>query len=291
MKFLVSILVSAFISLQAAGMDSSSFEFTPTVQPSERYGLTNAGVSQLKLVCNPQQKCSINALKRSHCARVGCCWTSTQKCVANKLIFVKFCPGGNCGCGPDNNFRINLLFALDASWSVSDANFIKEKEFVKSIVDKLEIERFSVGVFQYSTNVRNDIPIAKGRTKDEIKALIDNVERNGGNTDSHLAIIQAFSIFQLMEYDLNNDRNVFIFTNDGPATYPQWIQYYVALMDKYAKVPTTRYAVGVSGSLQAELNQIASSPDKAIYGPTFDDFATFVDSIATSLNAVGCGDS
>ena len=37
------------------------------------------------------------------------------------------------------------------------------------------------------------------------------------------------------------------------------------------------------------LQQIASRPDTAIYGPTFDDFATFVDSLATSLNAVGCG--
>jgi len=291
MKLLVYVLISAFISLQADAMDFSSFEFTATVRPSERYGLTNAGLSQLKLVCNPQQKCSINALKRSQCARVGCCWTNSQKCVANKLIFVKFCPGGNCGCGPDNNFRINLLFALDASSVVSTLNFVKEKEFIKSIIDKLDIERFSFGLFQYSTTVQYDIPVAKGRTKNEIKALIDNISQLGGSTYTHLAIEKARNIFSNLEYDLNNDRNVFVFTNGGGATYPVFIQYQLYVMDYWAQVPTTRYAVGVSGAKQEELNQIASRPDTAIYGPTFDDFATFVDSLATSLNAVGCADS
>ena len=47
------------------------------------------------------------------------------------------------------------------------------------------------------------------------QALIDNISQLGGSTYTHLAIEKARNIFSNLEYDLNNDRNVFVFTNGG----------------------------------------------------------------------------
>jgi len=193
------------------------------------------------------------------------------------------------GCGSNSNVRINLLFAIDGSGSVSSTNFIKQKNFIKSIVDKLDIKRFSFGLLQYSDKVDYEFPVVKGRTIAEIKNLIDAVSQLAGGTHTHLAIKHGRNIFSGLTYDLKNDRNVFLFTNDGGSSYPELIEGQVLLMDSEAKVPTTRYAVGVTASVIDELNQIASSPDKAIYGPTFDDFPSFVDTLATSFNGDGCG--
>ena len=51
----------------------------------------------------------------------------------------------------ENFNNVNLLFAMDGSTSVEARNYQQQKDFVKSIVDQLAIDRFSVGMIQWAT--------------------------------------------------------------------------------------------------------------------------------------------
>ena len=52
-----------------------------------------------------------------------------------------------------NEGRVNLVFALDASTSVDDAEFVVLKNFIKLVVDGIDdIDRFAVGLLQYATS-------------------------------------------------------------------------------------------------------------------------------------------
>jgi len=283
----VAVLISSVLVSMASAM---SMRFTATQSPSQVRGFVNAGPSQLKMVCNPQRSCGNKAATKSDCIRMGCCWNGRQ-CNSNKLIFLKFCPGGNClsSCASLFNFnRVNLVFALDASGSVDDAEFIWEKEFIKTVVDRLDVTRTAVGLLQYASSAVVEIPLGFGKSREEIKSLVDGVVQLGGGTYSEKAIEKGTEMFGGITYDVNNDNNVFVFTNDGASNGPGSIQDALDAMDAAAVVSTTRYSVGIDGSLLNELQQIASTDDKAVYGDYFDDLPSFVNALAASIVTVGC---
>jgi len=54
---------------------------------------------------------------------------------------------------------------------VSDIEWPKQNAFIRSVIDSLDVDRFSVGYIQFAREARTEFPIEKGRTKEELKVF------------------------------------------------------------------------------------------------------------------------
>jgi len=199
-------------------------------------------------------------------------------------------PGTTCVASKRN--AVYLLFAMDGSGSVNHENFVKQKDFYKSIVDGLDIENFSVGLIQFSDDAKIEFPLQKGRTKDEIKGLIDKVNQQRRNTYTDKAIDTATNMFSSITYeDKTKDQNVMIVTTDGIASDTIALDQALTRYNDEAVVTTTTYAIGIGNANLPQLKKIASSDDKAFYSITFEDLQNFVDKISKASNSLSCGGS
>jgi len=282
------VIVSVFLFVTSHAMNISSFDFSATVQP----GIVNFGDSQLKVQCNPQKSCSKKAVTKSHCIRLGCCWNN-RKCVSNDVFFLKFCPNGKCECKwtKDNEIHVNLVFALDGSGSVNDDEFIQQKNFIKDTIDGLQIERYSVGLLQYSSDAWVEFNMWSGKTKDQLKSQVDNVVQDPGSTMLAYAVYLGADMLD-WEKDYYEDgkvyRNVFVYITDGTAShYDIYTQKSLDYMDNL--VPgTTRFAVGIDGADYDELKTVATSVGNVAFSREFDDLPNFPAALSANLNNVGC---
>jgi len=188
--------------------------------------------------------------------------------------------------------NVNLLFAMDGSNSVEPRNYQQQKDFVKSIVDQLAVDRFSVAMIQWATRARTEFPLEKGRTTEEIKSLIDKVKKIKGTTYTSEAIAAANKIFKGATYEnKDKDQNILILMTDGKEVWPDYLRNSLNRYKREAVVTTTTYAVGVDKAWLQELRQIASDNNKAFYSRTFDGLPNFVDELAEASNSIGCADS
>jgi len=195
-------------------------------------------------------------------------------------------------CFESKSNAVNLLFAMDGSTSVEPQNYAQQKNFIKSIVDGLVIGRFSVGLLQWASSARVEFPIQKGRTKAQIKGLINKVNQIKGSTYTDLVFSNANRIFKGLTYvDRKKDQNVLIVMTDGVSVYPDYLTNALNTYKKEAVVTTTTYAVGIDKASLQELKKMASSNDKAFYSNKFTGLPNFVDKISKASNTISCGGS
>jgi len=80
----------------------------------------------------------------------------------------------------------DIMFVIDGSWSVGEINFVKVKNFLKSLVTPFHVgwdkSRFSI--IQYSDEPRLEFPLNEYLTKSEVLNAIDGIPYQGGNTNT-----------------------------------------------------------------------------------------------------------
>ncbi|XP_069134272.1 collagen alpha-3(VI) chain-like [Argopecten irradians] len=178
------------------------------------------------------------------------------------------------GC---NQYKADIVVVSDASTSIGDESFDKQKGFISSIVEKYNIgpEGVQIGMISYSDDAHTDFSLNTYSTEAEIMTAIENVRYLTGVTYTDKAIeMMTTQGFTSGSGARDGVPKVGIVITDGVSRDQARTQE----MARNAKAQgITLFAIGVGSSIDlAELQGIASDP-----APYFtfmvDDFASLVD--------------
>uniref|UniRef100_A0A667ZQ85 Matrilin 2 n=1 Tax=Myripristis murdjan TaxID=586833 RepID=A0A667ZQ85_9TELE len=190
----------------------------------------------------------------------------------------KTCSKVECGEGV-----VDLVFVIDGSKSLGSANFERVKQFVKAIVDSLDISRTGthVGLLQYSTKVRTEFTLSRFATAQDIKQAVGRMQYMGRGSMTGSALRHMFEYsFSAKEGARANTPRVSIVFTDGRSQddVSEWA-------NKAKNAGITIYAVGVGKAIEQELREIASEPDDKhlYYGEDFDKMGEIANKLKTRI--------
>ncbi|KAK6490816.1 matrilin-2-like [Huso huso] len=160
---------------------------------------------------------------------------------------------------------IDLVFVIDGSKSLGPDNFELVKQFVKGIIDSLDISPTTtrVGLLQYSTKVRSEFTLAQFSSVKDVNEAVSQIKYmgRGSMTGSALKHMLETSFTEAEGARPASVPKVTIVFTDGRSQddVSEW-------STKAQKNGITMYAVGVGKAIEDELRQIASKPqDKHLY--------------------------
>ena len=153
---------------------------------------------------------------------------------------------------------LDIVFVLDASGSIGSSNFVRMKDFVKSVVSNFEIgdDKTRVGVIRYASSASIIIPL--GSTDDSLllNNSITNIIYTGGGTATHLALNLLDIAFSNARTSQGVPRVAIVFT-DGRSNSPSLT---VQAAQAVHSTGIVVYSFGIGNNVDAdELNAIASS--------------------------------
>ena len=161
--------------------------------------------------------------------------------------------------------RLNadIMFLLDVSGSVREENFKTVKEFLKDMVDRLNVgeDESNVGMISFSDNAHMEFTMAAYDTRDEIKSSIDNIPYRRGttNTAEALRMLREEAMLPASGNRTPMRDIAVIFTDGGSNNMKNTIEE----AKKAREAGITILVVAVSEWVQKnEIKEIASDPDK-----------------------------
>uniref|UniRef100_A0A8D0EZ13 Matrilin 2 n=1 Tax=Strix occidentalis caurina TaxID=311401 RepID=A0A8D0EZ13_STROC len=116
----------------------------------------------------------------------------TNHVTGSFLLLFAFClPENTC-----NNKRLDLVFIIDSSRSVSPYDFEKVKEFILTILQFLDIspDATHVGLIQYGSTVKHEFSLKTFRRKQDIERAVKRMMHLATGTMTGLAIQYAVNI-------------------------------------------------------------------------------------------------
>ncbi|XP_041843639.1 collagen alpha-6(VI) chain-like isoform X2 [Melanotaenia boesemani] len=161
----------------------------------------------------------------------------------------------------------DLVFLIDSSGSIYSADYVKMKDFMKSVIEKSFIGKddVHVGIMQFSTIQKLEFPLNRYFSKEEMLRSIDNMKQLGGGT------LTGQAITDVSQY--------FISTYGGRPGLQQRL---VVITDGEAQDEVKRpaealramgvmvYAIGVVDANTTQLLEISGSPDRMYVERDFD---------------------
>ena len=153
---------------------------------------------------------------------------------------------------------LDIVFVLDASGSIGSSNFVRMKDFVKSVVSNFEIgaDNTRVGVIRYATSASIVIPL--GSTDDSLllNNSITNIIYTSGGTATHLALNLLDTAFSNARTSEGVPRVAVVFT-DGQSNSPSLT---IQAAQAVHSTGIVVYSFGIGNNVDNdELNAIASS--------------------------------
>ncbi|KAI5609731.1 integrin alpha-X-like, partial [Silurus asotus] len=154
----------------------------------------------------------------------------------------------------------DIAFLMDGSASVSDADFIKMKTFIISMVDTLQDRDYQFAIAQYSDTCKIHIKFNNFSSTDQIRGItqIDS------DTYTATAIIKVVNeVFSIQAGAREKANRVLVVITDGQSH--DW-KILPSAANSAEKKKIIRYAIGVGSAFKIpsaaeELNIIASDPD------------------------------
>ncbi|CAH1788338.1 unnamed protein product [Owenia fusiformis] len=116
--------------------------------------------------------------------------------------------------------QADIVFILDASGSITDENFVLLKEFVKTVINRLDVSDTNarVGVLTFSNSADVEWDLNSYNTKAELLSKVDNITQTKGSTNTADAIaVTRDQMFVSAKGDRTNVANTIILITDGIA--------------------------------------------------------------------------
>ncbi|XP_058033952.1 matrilin-4 [Ahaetulla prasina] len=214
------------------------------------------------------------------------------KCLSTSGSYHCVCPEGQQlqedkkTCNKCKAGHIDLVMIIDGSKSVRPQNFELVKQFVKQIVDFLDVspEGTHVGLVQYSSRVRTEFPLNKFTTADDVKEAVQRVQYMEKGTMTGLAlkhmVEHSFSEAEGARPLSQNIPRIGLVFTDGRS------QDDISVWARKAKESgITMFAVGVGKAVEEELREIASEPvdQHFSYSADFNTMTHIVDNLKLSI--------
>ena len=156
---------------------------------------------------------------------------------------------------------MDLVFILDSSTSVSEANLEKIKNFVIDLLEDANIDNghVRVGVLLYSTRVATQFYLRDYRTKSEVIRAIKGIQYIRGRRNTADAIRKAWSVMFTPYYgDRPEAKNIAILITNGVSDMNSYRTVIEANTAKDRGIHI--YSIGVGLRDTRELHGIASVP-------------------------------
>ncbi|EDO32432.1 predicted protein, partial [Nematostella vectensis] len=175
--------------------------------------------------------------------------------------------------------KLNLAFVVDGSGSINNARFGRFREFVKKMAESFPVSATNtqVATVVYSEEPELIFNFGKYNDINEIKTAVDNMPYHGKTTHTGKAL--KFTLEEVFKKARKNVKNVLIALTDGHAS---------DLVKKPAQAVRDYgievFAVGVGSPDIAELEEIATDPDKDhVFNVDFDEVSNITGGLENQI--------
>ncbi|GAB1601230.1 collagen alpha-4(VI) chain-like [Argonauta hians] len=201
-------------------------------------------------------------------------------------VVQNFCKKGEIFCSNPSD----VVFVLDSSASVTQADFKKEIGFVNSLVKDMSIgqSKIQVGVVTFSSDVKSEFELNEFSQKQEIQAALSKIAYRRGSTNTWLALqhIRTDS-FTVDHGGRVGVPKVVIFVTAGSSNGKSKTLDEAKLLHKD---PLRIYMVAIGGRIDPdEQNAIVSKPQYLFKAASFDSLSTIKASVKQSVCKKVCG--
>lgn len=162
------------------------------------------------------------------------------------------------GCGP-----FDIAFVLDSSGSIGAGNWRKVLNFVKGVIDHVEIssEAHNAGVISFGNQATLNIALNQYHTKLSLMSAIDAIpwKDQWTNTSGGIRLMRSdfYSISHGNRYYIPD---VAVIVTDGKSNVDSHLTTYEAMIAKALHIKL--FVVGITNQVDLdEVNEIASDPD------------------------------
>ena len=157
--------------------------------------------------------------------------------------------------------EIDLVFVMDSSTSVTEANFVLMKDFVKDFLTIADIDNGNVrvGIVLYSTNVHVEFNLNTYRTKNDVFDAIDSIPYRYGSTNTADALkTMRTEMYSRQNGDRPTVPNICIVITDGVSNinYRRTIPEAEQARNDGIHI----YVIGIGLTDTTEIDGIASRP-------------------------------
>lgn len=167
--------------------------------------------------------------------------------------------------------RLDIVFVIDGSGSISSSQYESMKNFMIAMVNKSDVapDRVQFGAVKYSNEPETFFHLNNYSTKSEIVKAIWNDTHAGGSTYTAKAVGYSEALFA-QEHGSRKDKGVpqiLIVITDGDSHDKEKLG---AVAKRLRDNGIIIYAVGIKGANPVELLDMAGSKDKYFYVDTFE---------------------
>uniref|UniRef100_A0A8U8BHH8 Collagen alpha-3(VI) chain n=1 Tax=Geospiza parvula TaxID=87175 RepID=A0A8U8BHH8_GEOPR len=165
----------------------------------------------------------------------------------------------------------DIIFLLDGSLNVGNANFPFVRDFVASLVNYLDVgsDKTRVGLVQFSDTPQTEFSLYSYQTKADIIQRLGQLRPRGGsvlNTGSALNFVLSSHFTEAGGSRINEQvPQVLVLVAAGSSADP-----FLQVSNELARAGVLTFAVGVRNADKAELEQIAFNPGMVYF---VDDFS------------------
>ena len=182
--------------------------------------------------------------------------------------------------------RIDMVFVLDASTSVSEPNFVLMKNFVKDFLADADIDggNVRVGVIIYSTEDHIQFHLNTFTSKSEVETAVDNIPYRYGSTNTADALKTMRTVmFTAGNGDRPGVDNIAIVLTDGVSNINGRRTIPEAEEARASNIHI--YVIGIGIQDLREVNGIASPPieDNVFAVNSFDELEPLRNEVFSAL--------
>ncbi|XP_061858652.1 collagen alpha-3(VI) chain isoform X2 [Colius striatus] len=165
----------------------------------------------------------------------------------------------------------DIIFLLDGSLNVGNANFPFVRDFVATLVNYLDVgsDKIRVGLVQFSDTPKTEFSLHSYQTKSDVIQHMGQLRPKGGsvlNTGSALNFVLSNHFTEAGGSRINEQvPQVLVLVMAGRSADP-----FLQVANELARAGVLTFAVGVRSADKAELEQIAFNPRMVYY---MDDFS------------------
>ncbi|NXT91074.1 CO6A3 protein, partial [Anhinga rufa] len=172
---------------------------------------------------------------------------------------------------PPSVTKRDIIFLLDGSLNVGNANFPFVRDFVATLVNYLDVgsDKMRVGLVQFSDTPKTEFFLYSYQTKSDIIQRMGQLRPKGGsvlNTGSALNFVLSNHFTEAGGSRINEQvPQVLVLVTAGRSADP-----FLQVSNELARAGVLTFAVGVRSADKAELEQIAFNPRMVYF---MDDFS------------------
>ncbi|XP_072425642.1 cartilage matrix protein-like [Chiloscyllium punctatum] len=251
-------------------------EFQTKICDTDLCGVIGHGCEQIcvntpgSFICKCKKGFVLNSDQKT-CRRIDFCVQARHncehECVSTEDSYLCRCrkgyklhPDGKT-CLQCIHGAMDLVFFIDESKGLGTNHFRSVKQFVNSIVDGLEVapNATRVGLVQYSSKVRNEFPLRRYSTVNQVKAAVSRAKSIGqqptGGRPRRQIFKNSFKVAEGARALAENIPRIAIVLTDSrqQADVVEWAT-------EAKQTGINIFAIGVGKATEEQLQQIASLP-------------------------------